>query len=70
MKMYFILLRRFVFFTLILITATISCTTESGPPRILVFSKTAGYRHEAIPEGIVALRKMTQEHNILSLIHI
>jgi cytochrome c len=64
MKMYLILLRKFVLFTLVLITATISCTTESGPPRILVFSKTAGFRHDAIPEGIVALRKMTSEHNI------
>ncbi len=32
-------------------------------PKVLVFSKTAGFRHNSIPAGIVALRKLGQEHN-------
>jgi cytochrome c len=30
--------------------------------RILVFSKTAGWRHDSIPAGIAALQKMASEH--------
>src|SRR5438477_1206334 len=31
-------------------------------PRVLVFSKTAGYRHSSIPNGIAAVRKIGQEN--------
>src|SRR6267378_2683106 len=31
-------------------------------PRVLVFSKTAGFRHSSIPNGIAAIRKLGQEH--------
>ncbi|HEX5172270.1 MAG TPA: ThuA domain-containing protein [Cyclobacteriaceae bacterium] len=67
MKMFLVLLRKFVFFALLLTTAGISCTTDrdTGPIRILVFSKTSGYRHESIPDGIVALRKMADEHHLV-----
>lgn len=30
---------------------------------VLVFSKTAGYRHESIPAGIAAVQKLGQENN-------
>lgn len=30
-------------------------------PRVLVFSKTAGFRHESIPDGIAALREIGKE---------
>jgi type 1 glutamine amidotransferase len=30
--------------------------------RLLVFSKTAGFRHESIPEGIAAIRQLGQQH--------
>lgn len=30
----------------------------SAPPRVLVFSKTAGFRHSSIPRGIEALREI------------
>src|SRR5213076_610233 len=30
-------------------------------PRVLVFSKTAGFRHSSIPNGIAAIRKLGQE---------
>ncbi|MGW3157963.1 ThuA domain-containing protein [Streptomyces sp. NPDC001089] len=32
-----------------------------GGDRVLVFSRTAGFRHDAIPEGIAALRKLGAE---------
>jgi cytochrome c len=35
-----------------------NCTTNDIPPRILIFSKTEGYRHECIPVATDALRKM------------
>lgn len=37
-----------------------SCTDET--PRILVFSKTAGFYHESIPAGIEALQKLGAEN--------
>jgi cytochrome c len=33
-----------------------TATTSGGPGRILVFSKTTGFRHQSIPDGINALR--------------
>jgi type 1 glutamine amidotransferase len=33
-------------------------------PRILVFSKTTGFRHESIPHGKAALLKLGQEHKV------
>ncbi|MEO6760646.1 MAG: ThuA domain-containing protein, partial [Saprospiraceae bacterium] len=41
-----------------------SCDNTDIPARILVFSKTAGYRHDCIPTGITALRKLCQEHGV------
>lgn len=32
--------------------------------RILVFSKTSGYYHESIPDGIAAIQKLGNEHNV------
>ncbi|MGW1225883.1 ThuA domain-containing protein [Streptomyces sp. NPDC002530] len=32
--------------------------------RVLVFSKTAGFRHDAIPEGIAALKELGKDSNI------
>ena len=42
----------------------ISCNSSSAKreTRILVFSKTAGFRHESIGSGIEALRKLGQSH--------
>ncbi|MEO6546589.1 MAG: ThuA domain-containing protein, partial [Ferruginibacter sp.] len=40
-----------------------SCSHKrSGKPRILVFSKTAGYHHESIAEGNAAIAKLGSEH--------
>ncbi|KEO73764.1 ThuA domain-containing protein [Anditalea andensis] len=35
---------------------------RSDEPRVLVFSKTAGFYHESIPEGIAAIQKLGNEH--------
>ena len=31
--------------------------------RALLFSKTTGFRHDSIPDGIAAIEKLGQEHN-------
>lgn len=38
---------------------------EKKKPRILVFSKTAGFYHTSIPSGIAALQKLGEENGIL-----
>lgn len=38
--------------------------STGGSVMILVFSKTAGYRHASIKDGIVAIRKLASEHSI------
>lgn len=41
----------------------ISCNRKrAGRPRVLVFSKTTGFRHSSIPNGIAAIRKMGMEN--------
>ncbi|HTJ50205.1 MAG TPA: ThuA domain-containing protein [Cyclobacteriaceae bacterium] len=56
MKYFFIILSITLFFT--------SCSKRPGKPRILIFSKTAGYHHESIPDGITAIQKLGKENNI------
>ncbi|MCB9308388.1 MAG: ThuA domain-containing protein [Lewinellaceae bacterium] len=42
-----------------------SCDPNGGiPPRILVFSKTEGYRHQSIPVATAALRRLCADHGI------
>ena len=49
-------------FTIVL--TIFSCSNKrSGKPRILVFSKTAGYHHESIADGNVAIAKLGSENN-------
>lgn len=40
---------------------SVSCKTRSGKPRLLVFSKTAGFRHSSIPNGKAAIMKIGVE---------
>src|SRR5437016_2275648 len=40
----------------------IRCNTRPGTPRILVFSKTAGYRHASIANGKAAIMKLGIEN--------
>ncbi|WP_349317640.1 ThuA domain-containing protein [Chitinophaga sp. MM2321] len=43
-----------------------ACKQDAPPARILVFTKTAGFRHiDAIDTGLVALRKMAQEKGFI-----
>src|SRR4051812_29519477 len=43
---------------------TAAAAPADDPPfRALVFSKTAAFRHDSIPEGIAAIQKLGQEHN-------
>lgn len=36
--------------------------TQAEDPRVLVFSKTAGFRHTSIEPGIAAIRRLGQEN--------
>lgn len=39
-----------------------ACSQRSGTPKILVFSKTAGFYHNSIPDGVAALQKLGAEN--------
>ena len=41
---------------------SIPVAAAAQQPRVLVFSKTAGFRHSSIPNGIAAIRKLGQEN--------
>ncbi len=41
-----------------------SASTSAGPPRVLVFSRTAGYRHESIEAGVAALHRLAEAHGL------
>ena len=45
----------------------LSCSKEKkDPTRILIFSKTTGFRHESIPDGIKALKALAEKNNIIA----
>ena len=46
----------------LLASLSIPVDTRAQEPRVLVFSKTAGYRHSSIPNGIAAVRKLAQQN--------
>lgn len=48
-----------------LLICSISCNTRSGPPRVLVFTKTAGFRHSSIPAGQQAIIQLGKEHGFV-----
>ncbi len=39
-----------------------ACSQRSGKPKVLVFSKTAGYHHESINDGIAAIEKLGSDN--------
>src|SRR5687767_2457649 len=41
------------------------CSDEKRETRVLVFSKTTGFRHESIPSGIEAFRMLGKRHGII-----
>jgi hypothetical protein len=55
------------YFSLLVTLFFFSC--HSGDiPRVLIFSKTEGYRHDCIPAATHALRKMCNAKRVLPLI--
>lgn len=59
-------MKKIVLFLLaaVLVISYMSCGTSkrSGKPRVLVFSKTAGFRHASIPKGKEAIQKLGLEN--------
>lgn len=53
-------MKKFLFATSVLLAfAVISCTNQrEGTPKVLVFSKTMGFKHASIPAGITALETL------------
>jgi len=46
----------------IFLCSSFSCKSESKP-KVLVFTKTAGFHHSSIPAGVAAIVKLGAEHN-------
>lgn len=44
-------------------TALAASATPETPMRVLVFSKTAGFRHDSIPAGIEAIQELGRRHD-------
>ncbi|MEP6583299.1 MAG: ThuA domain-containing protein [Ginsengibacter sp.] len=62
MKPKLLILKSFILLSIAMLM--FSCSTKkSGKPRILVFSKTAGYHHESIADGNVAITKLGSQNN-------
>ncbi|MGH7604069.1 MAG: ThuA domain-containing protein [Gemmatimonadaceae bacterium] len=54
--------RLFVLLAICFASVSIATAARSQQPRVLVFSKTAGFRHSSIGVGIAAVRKLGQEN--------
>ena len=51
---------------LILMCCTVSSTEKPEPEtKVLVFSKTGGFRHESIPDGIQVIQQLGQQHDFM-----
>ena len=60
---------RLLFFTACLLLVAFffsGCKRWEKPPRILIFSKTTGYRHQSIEAGKEALTKLCYENGVLA----
>lgn len=51
-------------FAFFILFSSCSNDTRSGDSKILIFSKTAGYHHECIADGLVAIKALCKENNI------
>ena len=40
-----------------------SCNKRSGKPKLLVFTKTTGFHHASIEDGVKAIFKLGQDNN-------
>src|SRR6187200_1496630 len=54
-----------IFFACNSVKTPVAPVPVTSPPRILVFTKTAGYYHESIPTGAAAIMKLGKENNFL-----
>ncbi|HVZ56949.1 MAG TPA: ThuA domain-containing protein [Chitinophagaceae bacterium] len=52
----------FLFATVLVLVLAACSHRRSGKPRVLVFTKTTGFRHASIPKGIAAIRQLGQEN--------
>src|SRR5216683_342549 len=41
----------------------IRCNRRSGVPRVLIFTRTQGYHHASIPDGVKAIEKLGTQNN-------
>ncbi|HEY3114693.1 MAG TPA: ThuA domain-containing protein, partial [Gemmatimonadaceae bacterium] len=55
-------MQRLVTLTLLLASVCVPVAVRSQESRVLVFSKTAGFRHSSIGVGLAAIRKLGQEN--------
>src|SRR3954468_24677245 len=55
-------MQRLVSLVFLLAAVCVPAAARSQQPRVLVFSKTAGYRHSSIGVGLAAIRKLGQEN--------
>jgi len=56
----------YVLLLLAIVVVSVSCSKKrEGKPKVLVFSKTAGFHHESIPAGIAAIQKLGDENGFL-----
>ncbi|NUO65360.1 MAG: PKD domain-containing protein [Gemmatimonadaceae bacterium] len=53
---------RIVALLLALAAVALPASSQNSQPRVLVFSKTAGFRHSSIPNGIAAVKKLGAEN--------
>ena len=55
--------KTFLLATLLVLSSSLMAFAQQGGQfRVLVFSKTAGFRHQSIPNGVMALKKMGEKH--------
>jgi cytochrome c len=52
-------------FLALVLLLVLFCGTKIKETRILIFSKTAGYRHESIPTGIEAIKRLGLKHHFI-----
>lgn len=56
-------MKKFILGAICLLFISIGCEKKrQGPPKLLVFSKTEGFKHASIPAGIAALEKLGKEN--------
>ena len=55
--------KSFLLATLLVLSRSLMAIAQQGGQfRVLVFAKTAGFRHQSIPNGVMALKKMGEKH--------